>query len=394
MHIITIQETFLEVLLDVSSGKTLLESIWLARRDSENEEQQEFFDISVLLKDDLLVLTIGDGPEKDTYALEFPESKLHLGLRGSKISASAISPNGAILIAGTDTGHVFQYDVGSKLLAGEIKNAHLADVLRITVLPSSQVMMTVGLDLQTKLWPVTAEPEPLPVRVFSRQKAQITDIAVVDRGRNFLTASLDGSVVLWECSSAQVVSQFRRIDNLSDPVTCMALAGGETVEPGNTVGGDFLFGCQDKYMYVGYGLGTIQQYSVAGHFQTGPKLQRTSAVTSLCVEGQYLVAGYADGLLRVHDVTRSNDETHSAHWDCQMNPNFPIKQANVQRAKSGRGLVIVAANGPELLLKIEFDGARFEYSQLVGLSEMFRVVLVGSSGDAIFITTENEVVQY
>ncbi|QBM87128.1 proteasomal ATPase-associated factor 1 [Metschnikowia aff. pulcherrima] len=421
MHIITIQESFLDVIQDVEAGKVTQENIWVARRDTSNEEHQEYYDVTVLMKEGKLAfisdtaaasylkfqqnghrqftVDIADELGSHVYHLRFSDSKLNLGLRGSKISTSAILPDGTRLLIGTDAGHIMQYDTTTARLVSEIKNAHLADILQIVVLPSSQVMMSVGLDLQTKLWPVTSGAVSLPVRVFLAQKGQITDIAIIDRGRNFLTASVDGSVDLWECSTAQVVSEFRRIGGLKDPVTCIALAEGLPVKPELTVGGDLLHGCSKSLVFVGYKLGTIQQYSVAGHFQTGTRFQRPVAVTLLHVEGGYLVSGYADGLLRVYEMKlnqetkkgQSEDLTHS-YYDLQLNPNFPIEHASVSSKK--QGLSIVVSNGPELLLQVDFDGADFCYTQLVGLSELFRIVLIEKNGSNLYVATENDIAQY
>ncbi|GEQ70681.1 hypothetical protein JCM33374_g4360 [Metschnikowia sp. JCM 33374] len=425
MHIITVQESFLEVISEVESGKIDQEPIWVARRDTKHEESSELYSIVVSIKHGHLALTMGESSPhhiemvrnnsykftmtiEDTngrhvYSLFFPKSKLHLGLRSSKISTCAISPNGSRLLVGTDSGSILQYDTATEKLLGKIDDAHLADVAHLTVLPSSQVMMSVGTDLQTKLWPLGPTPVSSPARVFAEQKDQISDLAIIDRGRNFLTASREGSVLLWECSTGQVVSTFRRIDNFNDPVTCMALAEGEPVSAENTVGGDLLFGCSNKLLYVGYKSGIVQQYSVAGHYQTGIRFQRPSEVSLLLVESAYLLAGYSDGLLRIYDIsgssqktgTKQGQDTAASYWDLQLNPNFPIECATVhKRENSETGLLLVVSNGPELLLRVDFDGTNFQTSQLIGLSEMFRIVSMGSNGDKTFVATENEIVQY
>lgn len=183
----------------------------------------------------------------------------------------------------------------------------------------------------------------------------------------------------------------------------MALYEGKEVGPGDTVGGDLLHGCQNAYVFVGYQLGTIQQFSVAGHFQTGVKFHRSAEVTSLKTEPSYLIAGYADGVLRVYDVSETKGTSDSSgaskhaskFWELQLNPNFAIDRLGVKGRGSGASkLKVVVSNGPELLVEVSFDGASFHCTQLVGLSEMFRAVHIDCSGDKVFVTTGSEIVQY
>ncbi|XP_068122724.1 proteasomal ATPase-associated factor 1 isoform X2 [Hyperolius riggenbachi] len=82
---------------------------------------------------------------------------------------------------------------------GEIRRVlqgHVYDVNCCMFFPSGMVVLSGGMDAQVKVWSV--EDASCPV-TFKGHKAGILDLAIVDRGRNVVSCSRDGTARLWDC---------------------------------------------------------------------------------------------------------------------------------------------------------------------------------------------------
>lgn len=400
MTIVTVQDTFEDVINDVESKVVESESIWVARRFSVDEDHQEFYKVDVKLdgnekvlfeSSDVQISRHGDHKytfaiKGDQYEMLAPKHKTHTA---NNVTAVAITKNGNSLIVGNTNGDIIHYDTATKQKLLEFKEAHYAGILKLKLFPSEQVLLSVGNDLQIKLWSLERASE-VAVRSFVNQKKEISDIALIGKGRNFMTSSLDGSVNLWECSTGSIVSKFQRIDDLEDPSTCLAIATAQSkVSYQDSVGGDLLFECNDKFVYVGYQSGLIQQYSVAGHYQTGVKFKVDSEVASLGIFSDYVIAGYGNGQIIVWNTTADQ------HFTFKLNENYPVSNLHLENWNGKRATFIVS-NGPDLLLRAVFDGSdgSFHYRYLVGLRELFHVELVTASSRGVIVATLEEMVEY
>lgn len=400
MAIVTIQDSFEDVINDVESKVVASESIWVARRFSVDEDHQELYLVIVALDPDGKVsFTCPDvevarrGIHKYTIAIkgesyELWAPKRKISAANEDVTAVATISGGDSLVVGNSSGAIVRYDTSTQEKLLEIKEAHYAGIHKLVVFPSNTALLSVGRDFQTKLWSLE-DAQSTAVRSFLDQKKEITDVALIGKGRNFMTSSLDGSVNLWECSTGSVISRFVRIDNRENPATCLAVATGESeVSPQDSVGGDLLFECSDKVVYVGYQSGLIQQFSVAGHYQTAIKFKRDSEVSSLGVFGDYVVAGYGDGQVFVWN------HGGDTQFTLELNENYPVSNLLVE-SWDGKTAVFIVTNGPDLLLRVAFDvGGSFSYKYLVGLSELFRVELVASTAQGVVAATQDEIVEY
>lgn len=401
MAIVSVQNTFEDVINDVESKIVSSESIWIARRFSHNENNQELYLINVSLSEDGQVkFDSADvelrrtGDHKYTITIkgdvyELVAAKYKIDTAKDDVTAVAITKNDKLLIVGNSSGDLIEYDTSTKSKVLEIKEAHYAGILQLALLPSDQVVLSVGKDFQTKLW-LLETPSEVAVRTFLNQKKEITGIAPIGKGRNFMSSSLDGSVNLWECSTGKVVSKFQRIDDMEDPSTCLAIGSTEkTVSPQDIVGGDLLFECDDKVVYVGYQSGHIQQFSVAGHFQTSVKFKVDSGVSSLGVVEGFLVAGTDNGQVHIWNLSTNH------HYQLALNENAPVANLHVEGSKNEQ-VTFVVSNGADLLLRVRFDprDGRFHYVYLVGLSELFRIQLVSSNARGLVVATQEEIGVY
>lgn len=398
MAIVNIQDSFEDVISDVESKTIQSESIWIARRFSSDEDHQEFFLVNVSLDSKGKIKF--DSPDVtfsrleshkytvsikgDTYELVAPAFKIDTAKEG--VSAVAMTKNGQSLIVGNEKCDIVHYDTETKDKIWEVNQAHFGGILKLVVFPSDRVLLSVGMDFQTKLWSLDTTTTAA-TRTFVDQKKEITDAALIGNGRNFMTASRDGSVNLWECSTGSVVSKFQRIDNMADPCTSLTIStSSEKVALSDLVGGDMIFESEDKVVYVGYASGTIQQYSVGGHYQTPVKYHYDAGVSCLATFGDHVVAGYDNGRVVVWREMGS--------YLLELNEHYSVRNIQVEKWDGVRASMVVS-NGPDLLLRITFDSSdgTFRYKFMVGLGELFRVSLI-TGGKGVVVATHDEIVGY
>lgn len=374
MQLITTEPNFLSFLEEPGS-------FWLASRDTENEEHLEYTTVDVAVADGKTELSSsGISVElRGNHTLYVdPPGRLCVGpqwyldgrsLWGSEsLSAIASTLDGSVFLVGTAEGNVFMFDTAERKQCGHIEGAHLAEIRHIVVFPLDKVFLTVGSDFTARIWSILETGRS--AREFRGQKGHISDLALVGTGRNFLTLLLDGSVTLWECGLGQAVHLFRRIQNLSDPATCLCVlpANSEGLPPQE------LHFDTNRLFYVGYESGTIQQFHMHNHHQTRVRMTHEAAVSGLALVGDSLVAGYQDGSVRI--------------WtsDGQLKETFTFSREHPVTSLTALGSVVCFSNGPDLLWALDLSGQ--PASQLVGLSESFRVRLICAAGSFVVATRD------
>ncbi|NWW30920.1 PAAF1 factor, partial [Panurus biarmicus] len=87
----------------------------------------------------------------------------------------------------------------SSLFFQRLLEGHVYDVNCCRFFPSGLVVLSGGMDAQLKIW--SAEDASCVV-TFKGHKGGILDTAIVDRGRNVLSCSRDGTARLWDCGKS------------------------------------------------------------------------------------------------------------------------------------------------------------------------------------------------
>ncbi|KAK2558083.1 Proteasomal ATPase-associated factor 1 [Acropora cervicornis] len=80
---------------------------------------------------------------------------------------------------------------------------HISDVNTCCFFPSGKVVLSGGADLRLKIW--STEDGSCPV-TLKGHTGGVVDTAIVDRGRNVLSCSRDGTARLWDCGEAKCLA--------------------------------------------------------------------------------------------------------------------------------------------------------------------------------------------
>ncbi|QHS73319.1 Rpn14p [Saccharomyces paradoxus] len=206
---------------------------------------------------------------------------------------------------GTTEGDIKVLDSNFNL-EREISQAHVGEITKLKFFPSGEALISSSQDMQLKIWSVRDGVNP---RTLIGHKATVTDIAIIDRGRNVLSASLDGTIRLWECGTATTIHTFNRKENPYDGVNSIALFA-ETEKQFSDIStpkkDNLEFGTHGKHVIAGHVSGVITVYNVFSKEQT---IQLPSKFTCSCNtlavdmnNANYVYAGYENGMLAQWDL--------------------------------------------------------------------------------------------
>lgn len=164
----------------------------------------------------------------------------------------------------------------------EKKNAHWADITKIMSFSSGIVLLTVGLDMQIKIWQNDTDNSEFnePVRILKGvHKNRITDCLTIGKGRNIVTCGLDGLIVIWELGSGKSVWKGRRLRDLNDKYTCLSITEFESTNEtpvkdnitNNKVidNNEFFFECNNKIIWCGHTSGFVSIWNLSNRLMLG-----------------------------------------------------------------------------------------------------------------------------
>mmetsp|Transcript_10481 Transcript_10481/g.15324 ORF Transcript_10481/g.15324 Transcript_10481/m.15324 type:complete len:423 (-) Transcript_10481:596-1864(-) len=131
-----------------------------------------------------------------------------------------ISPKGGMLMSGSTEGSVRVATSSSGQLMRDL-DSHVGDMYDVKFLPSGKVAMTAGADTQIKIWDLQ-EGSALMSQAsvtFVGHQGGINRIQFIDRGRNFVSASNDGTAALWDCASqSRIVQNLFHSNRVKNPI--------------------------------------------------------------------------------------------------------------------------------------------------------------------------------
>ncbi|EGV64035.1 hypothetical protein PSN45_003876 [Yamadazyma tenuis] len=367
IDIVTIQDTFEEVISDVNGGTLRQDSFWVGvRKSGENQILNKILVLPGKFEGDVEFKSKGN--RSYTINNKYKLTRGHSFIKAKGVSS--IGRIGSVIVIGTKSGDLVVHD----LVSGEettVRECHYLDIVEIKVFPSKQVLMTVGLDHQIKLWSVK---DWSCIRTFHTLNS--ANVEFIGRGRNFVNGTQKGELKLWECSSGKVVHTYTKVRNKEDQISRIKVIESEFVHGEN----EMEFETNNKSVIVGYTSGEVVKFNLlTKSFELMHLNLKVSAMEEV---DDHLILGTDDGNLFIYGL-KSNKVEAEAHF----NP-APVKLA-VNKRDNGI-IYIYVYNGEETLFMVKYDtekGEIFGTTYLVGLPEVFKVdtmvydqeLLVGSN---------------
>lgn len=308
---VEIQSDALQVLIDEREHPND-ESIWLRYND-------ELFDLKatgksfVNTKSNILITQSSNKSTSfqmmrfnDKFSLVFPNNYHGLKITENYNFTSIATCNDNILI-GTDDGSVIKLPIPISihpLFPIISQNIHFADIIKILRFPSNKVFLTVGLDLQIKLWSNENKDSVLktPVRILKNEHCRrITDVGMIGRGRNIVSCGLDGKIIIWEMSSALSVWKASRIKDLNDGCTSLDIIQSENYVQSNK--SNCFFDCEGKFIIVGHQSGFVTIWDCSTRlFMFEHKVSNFAISDIKCVDQGRIIIGLNNGHVLLYQI--------------------------------------------------------------------------------------------
>ncbi|KAF5329606.1 hypothetical protein D9619_009407 [Psilocybe cf. subviscida] len=251
LPVLTVQNSFSEVIKEVQDGFTPYDRFWVSCYKASEPSVHTKIRAELDDRDRNLVLLKSEEDGVDikressgSYSIscrslglppttvitpvqEYTDKDRANPAQPQRITAFDVAPDGSRYATGFLDGSVLIYptrpteqQVDSLIAqnvevttAKTISRPHLSAVQSLKFFPSSQVILSSGLDFSLAVLPGTLSEgnsrvptRVSPVRTLRAHTRSVTDTAIIGLGRNILSASLDSTVKLWEVSSGDVLA--------------------------------------------------------------------------------------------------------------------------------------------------------------------------------------------
>jgi proteasomal ATPase-associated factor 1 len=237
-----------------------------------------------------------------------------------------VSPDGSQIATGYHDGnmHILPTSVDQPSSSHlQRSKPHLSTVTSVRFFPSSRVLLTAGNDFTLCILPaepVSADspgPPPIltPARTLRAHTRAITSTAILERGRNVLSAAKDGTVRLWDVGAGAQIRSMAAIGHA--PIQAMAVGGrGESAvqllsetpagAPSTLPEGVVEAGTRDTLAFCALDDGTFEVFEIGTGASVFRSPTRGVGLTSIAYSEQHhtVATGSSKGVVSIWD-TRS-----------------------------------------------------------------------------------------
>ncbi|KAJ8519823.1 hypothetical protein ONZ45_g3258 [Pleurotus djamor] len=206
---------------------------------------------------------------------------------------------------------------------------HLSSVTSLRFFPSSKVILSGGADFILHILPANNPPPNTgatasltpdritPARSLRGHTRPISDTAIIARGRNVLSSSLDGTIRLWDVGSGE---QIRILSSVRGPILSMSLGErGQTAflaDAVNTNGNGVEYDereveTRDKLVFCSLQNGSIECFDLSTKRSVMQSSRSPSSLSSISYSSRYnlLATGSTRGLISVYDTQALSNST-------------------------------------------------------------------------------------
>lgn len=341
------------------------------------------------------------------FNLVFPSTHFVLGIdRQPNLTCICGLPN--MFVLGTSGGDLIKFSNPipiniSKYVLKE--SAHYADVTHVMSFLSGLVLLTIGIDMQIKVWKNDSKDLDFgsPIRVLKGiHRGRITGCVMIGRGRNIVSCGLDGQIVFWELGSGEAIWKGRRIRDLHDGCTSLCISNITIKETHSDTG--MFFECDGKVLWCGHVSGTVSVWDCStrlslGEFATNEgrfQVEQIEALSSL--DG--VIVGLNNGNIILFSYDFSKRIANKV-WEVNVEkPETEDVTINIKKIKTHKNSVIVLTDNYLVSLDVitghlidSFVGydesvSDFSVSEINNIS---KVVVVGKRGFLSMFRLEEEV---
>ncbi|CAD5115062.1 unnamed protein product [Dimorphilus gyrociliatus] len=231
------------------------------------------------------------------------------------------------------------------------QDGHFGDINNCKFFPSGLVLLTAGADTRLKIWSIE---DGRCGATLTGHKAGVLDTAIVERGKNIVSSSRDGTVKLWHVGTQTILHSFQPEGGCVNSCTVCGPKS-ESISEDNKE-----FGTDGKLLFVGGENGRIVGYDMAQREKIFDIMHNSASNCISTFNENLLCSGFQDGSIVFYDL---------------RNLNSPLR-----KIYSGRGSILASKLHSKNMFFSNSDGSVF------GINEQFENVaeLTGSECDPIY----------
>ncbi|CAF1614823.1 unnamed protein product [Adineta ricciae] len=272
--------------------------------------------------------TTGKSEDDEGHAVQDPlinvperrQNQTHLSAHPHWFDISS----GGVGLTALSNGSVTIWDIENGEVRRKLKG-HIEDVYISRFFPSDFAAVSGGADMRVKVWSFDSDNNQIRDTTLTGHRSRINDVLALDKQR-VLSASNDGSVLLWDITKSEQISKVTQLDN--DSVNSISLTDSATLA----------CACND---------GTIRFYNLSNK-EISNELKVGSPVSALCYlnDSNQLVYGTEHSVLGIYDLRQMN--------------GTPV---HVWKEQRGKITCVVPSHDQGGILVTTTDGSCFEYNK-------------------------------
>ncbi|CAK8685706.1 unnamed protein product [Clavelina lepadiformis] len=268
---------------------------------SEGFKTSAFFDVKQSDKHSITLRSSKFGVTTKFMAPVKRFTKLH----NKSITALDISSGGGLGVSASTDETLLLWDTATGTVRRTF-TGHAGEVNCCKFFPSGVVVLSGGMDTQLKIW--STEDGSCARTLSGSHNASISCTEVVDRGRNIISCSNDGTARLWECGSATCISCITKhnskINASSLTTVSSALCVPSTGDTMTTHQNDLEFETKDKVLITGSENGDLLGYDVANRTEVLSFKCRDSVNCCTFLNETTFAVGLQDGTILLMDILK------------------------------------------------------------------------------------------
>ncbi|CAF3673568.1 unnamed protein product [Adineta steineri] len=235
--------------------------------------------------------------------------------------------SGGVGLTALSNGEITIWDIKNGEIRRKFKG-HDEDAYISRFFPSDFAVVSGGADMRVKIWSLDSDNNQIHDTTLAGHRSRITDVLALDQQR-VLSASNDGSVLLWDITKNEQINKLAELENNS--INSITLTDSSTLA----------CGCHDGTIRF-YNLNNKDSKEILGEIKVN------SPISTLCYlpELNQLVCGTEQSIIGIYDIRQLN--------------NVPIHAWKEQRGKI-TSIVPHKDNGG--ILATTSDGSCFAYNK-------------------------------
>ncbi|CAF3325804.1 unnamed protein product [Rotaria socialis] len=232
--------------------------------------------------------------------------------------------SGGVGLTALSNGKITIWDIENGEVRRQLKG-HVEDVYVSRFFPSDFAVVSGGADMRVRIWSLDNDNKDIRDTTLSGHRSRINDVLALDQQR-VLSASNDGSIILWNVNKNDKINKIVQLDN--DSINIIS-------------------SIESSLLACGCNGGSIRFYSLNSKEMIN-QVEIGSPVSGLCfiAESNQLIYGTEKSVIGIYDIRQLN--------------GIPIHAWKEQR---GRITSIVPSRDHGGILVTTTDGSCFEYNK-------------------------------